>query len=65
MAVVFDGGRMAFPALTPVIGITSPPFTEAVLTDLPIFRVGGDLLAAVIGASPPLAFRPTADGLSG
>ena len=36
----------------------------AILTNLAVFRVRGDLLAVIIGAAPSLAFRPAANGLT-
>jgi hypothetical protein len=45
--------------------MAGPPFPATILTNLPVFRVRGDHLAAVIGTPPPLAFRTTADGLTG
>ena len=65
LAIAFDGGRIALPALAPVVGMAGAPFSAGILTNLAIFRIGGDLLAAAIGAPPPLALRTTADGLTG
>jgi hypothetical protein len=65
LAVVFDDGRIALPSPPPVIGMAGPPFPAAVLTDLTVFRIGGNLLAAIIGAAPSLAFWLTANGLTG
>jgi hypothetical protein len=45
--------------------MAGPPFPAAILTDLTVFRIGDNLLAAIIGAPPPLAFWPTANGLTG
>jgi hypothetical protein len=45
--------------------MAGPPFPAAILTDLTVFRIGGNLLAATIGAAPPLTFWPTANGLTG
>jgi hypothetical protein len=45
--------------------MAGPPFPAAILTDLTVFRIGGNLLAAIIGAAPSLAFWPTANGLTG
>ena len=54
---------------SPVAGASNrdcgPPFTGAILTNLPVFRIGGNLLAAIIGAAPSLAFWSTADGPTG
>ncbi len=65
MAVVFDDGRIALSSPAPILGMAGPPFPAAILTDLPVFRVRRDLLAAAIGAAPPLTFWTTADGLTG
>ena len=65
MAVAFDDGRIALPALPPVVGMARPPFPATILTNLPVFRVRRDLLAAGFGAAPPLALRTAADGLTG
>jgi hypothetical protein len=65
LAVVFDDGRIALASSPPVIGMAAPPLPAAILTDLTVFRIGGNLLAAIIGAAPPLAFWPTANGLPG
>jgi len=64
VSVVLDCRWIILPALAPIIGIADPPFSGAIPTDLPVSRIGGDLLAAVLGASPPLAFRPTANGFT-
>ena len=65
MAVAFDDGRIALPAPAPVLGIPGPPFAGAVLTDLPVFRVRGDLATVAIGAPPPLTVRFATDRLTG
>ena len=65
LAVAFDDGRMALPAPPPVLGIPGPPFAGAALTDLPVFRIRGDLAAVAIGAPPPLTVRFAADQLTG
>jgi hypothetical protein len=65
LAVAFDDGRMAFPAAPPILGIPGPPFAGAVLTDLPVFRITGDLAAVGIGAPPPLTVGFAADRLTG
>ena len=65
LAVVFNDGRIALPSPAPVIGMAGPPSSAAILTDLPVLRVRRDLLAAAIGAAPPLAFWLTANGLTG
>src|SRR5713226_3332956 len=65
LAVAFDDGRIALPAPPPVLGIPGPPFAGAVLTDLPVFRIRGDLAAVAIAAPPPLTVRFAADPLTG
>jgi len=63
LAVAFDDGRVAFPAPAPVIGVPRPPLLGAILTNLAVFRVLGDLPAVIVGAPPPLAVRLAANGL--
>ena len=65
LAVAFDDGRIALTAPPPVLGIPGPPLAGAVLTDLPVFRIRGDLAAVAIGAPPPLTVRFAADQLTG
>jgi hypothetical protein len=65
LAVAIDEGRIALPAPAPLLRILGPPFTRAVLTHLPVFRIGGDLAAVGIRAPAPLAPRFTADRLTG
>jgi len=65
LAVEFNDGRIALPSPPPVIEMAGPPFPAAILTNLTIFRIGGNLLAAAIGAAPSLTFWPTANGLTG
>jgi hypothetical protein len=55
LAVAFDEGRIALPALAPILRIAGPPFTRAVLTHLLVFRIAGDLAAVGIRAPTPLA----------
>jgi hypothetical protein len=63
LSVAFDDGRIAFPAAPPVLKIPGPPLAGAVLTNLPILWVRGDLLPMIVGAAPLLASRLAADGL--
>ena len=65
MAVALDDGRMALPAPAPVIGIPGPPFTRAVLTHLPVFRIRGEFAAMGFGTPTPLTLRFAADRLTG
>ena len=61
MAVTFDDGRITLPALLPILRVPDPPFPRAILTDLPVFWVRGDLSATAIEVPAPLAVRFAAD----
>jgi hypothetical protein len=63
LAVAFDNGRIALPALAPVLGIPGPPFLGAIPGNLPVFGVLSDFPAVIVGAPSPLAVRLAANGL--
>ena len=46
---------MLLPVLLPVAGIRGAPLARAVLANLAVFRIGGDLLFVVFRAPLPLA----------
>ena len=62
-AIVLDGGGMLLAVLAPVIGMAGAPLLRTVETDLPVLRIGGDLLAVIVGAAPAPAVYAVADGL--
>ena len=64
LSVAFDDSRIAFPAAAPVLTIPGSPLAGAVLANLPVFRVRGDLLPVIVSAPPLLARRLAADGLA-
>jgi hypothetical protein len=63
LAVPLDRGRVLLPVLPPVIRIAGPPLSQTVQADLAVFRVGGDLLAVIVGAALALAIGLAADRL--
>ena len=62
-AVALDGGGMLLAVLAPVIGMAGAPLLWTIETDLPVFGIGGDLLAVIVGTAPALAVSAGADGL--
>jgi len=63
LAVSLDGGRVLFAISPPIVRVAGAPFLRTVPTSQPIFRVGSDFLAVVIGAAAPLATGFAAYGL--
>jgi hypothetical protein len=63
LPVPLDDGGMLLSVTPPVVGMSGAPFLRAVQTDLSILRVGRDLLAMVVGATPTLAIRIAAHRL--
>jgi hypothetical protein len=55
------GVRLAVPL--PVAAIFSPPLLRAVIADLAVNRICGNLVAMVFSSPPPLAFCRCANGL--
>src|SRR5260370_34216156 len=46
-----------------IVGMSLAPLLLAVVGDLTIFRILFELASVIVGASPALAFRSSADGL--
>ena len=65
LAIPLDGGWMLPAILPPVIGVAGSPLLRTVQAHLPIFGIGSDLLAVIIGAATALAVGIAADGLPG
>jgi hypothetical protein len=55
LTVPLDRGRVLLPVSSPIIGMAGSPFLRAIAAHLPIFRVHGNLLAAILGAPAALA----------
>jgi len=64
LAVPVGGGGILLPILLPVIGIAGAPFSGTIAADLPVFGIGGEFGAMIIGATTALAVGFAADGLA-
>jgi hypothetical protein len=51
--------------LIPVLGVLFAPLPRALPALVRIYRVAGQLVAAIVGSPLPLAFRTAADNLIG
>jgi hypothetical protein len=63
LTIPFDLLGMSPAVLFPVTGMCLPPLARTVPADLPVNRIGSDLLPVIIPASLPLAGRTAANPL--
>jgi hypothetical protein len=64
LPIAFGSHRIVLAQLLPVVRMLGAPLPHAVLANLPIDRIGGNLSPMVIAAAPPLAIRITTSSLS-
>ena len=64
LSVSFGARRIVLAQLLPVVRMLGAPLPDAVLANLPVDRIGGDLPPMVIVTAPPLAIGITTSSLS-
>jgi hypothetical protein len=64
LAVSVGRGGVLLSVLPPVVGIAGSPFSGTVPAHFPIFGIGGDPGAVIIGATPTLAIAFAANSLA-
>jgi hypothetical protein len=63
LTIPFDLLGMSLAVLFPVTGMCLPPLARTVPADLPVNRIGGDLLAVIVAMPLPLAGGTAANPL--